>query len=194
MTTTAQTIWLTGLSAAGKTTLAYALAQALAARGVACEVLDGDELRKDLCRDLGFSREDRKENIRRVSRLCRQINDAGSVAIAALVSPYRADREMARRTIGDTRFIEVYVSTPLAICEQRDPKGLYEKARTGKLSHFTGVDDPYEAPLSPTVSCDTGELSTAESVAAIISLMMPAPAHLCASASRVPDDRSSLKK
>lgn len=165
------TLWLTGLSAAGKTTLAHALADALAAKGVKCEVLDGDIVRQKLSRDLGFSRQDRSENIRRVADLCQQLNDTGIVTIAALISPYRADREMARHTIGENRFIEVYLATPLPVCEARDPKGLYKRARAGEISHFTGISDTYEVPLSPDLSFDTSRQPTHECVTATLNLL-----------------------
>lgn len=165
------TLWLTGLSAAGKTTLAQALAERLAAAGTACQILDGDVVRKELSRDLGFSKADRSENIRRVADRCRQINDAGTWAIAALISPYRDDRERARRIVGEGRFFEVYLATSLAVCEARDPKGLYRRARAGDLANFTGISDPYEAPLNPDLRLDTAALSVAGCVDAAMDLM-----------------------
>ncbi len=159
------TLWLTGLSAAGKTTLAHALAEWLISNGVSCKVLDGDVVRQQVSRDLGFSREDRSENIRRVANLCRQMNDSGSLAIAALISPYRDDRQLARQTVGEERFIEVYLATPLAVCEERDPKGLYRRARNGSLTGFTGVSDPYEPPLAPDLSFNTAAQPLLECVA-----------------------------
>ncbi|MFM0334368.1 adenylyl-sulfate kinase [Paraburkholderia strydomiana] len=167
----AHTLWLTGLSASGKTTLAYALAEALAARGVTSEVLDGDAVRQELSRDLGFSRDDRRENIRRVAHRCRQLNAAGTWAIAALISPYRDDREQARQTVGASRFIEVYLATPLTVCEARDPKGLYRRARAGDIAHFTGISDAYEAPLNPDLQFDTAARSLAQCVAATTQLL-----------------------
>jgi adenylylsulfate kinase len=161
------TVWFTGLSAAGKTTLAHALAAWLETRSVMSEVLDGDVVRQTLCRDLGFSPEDRKENVRRVAQRCQELNDAGVVAIAALVSPYRADREAARRAIGRERFVEVFVSTPLAVCEARDPKGLYAKARAGEITNLTGIGDVYEIPLDPDLSIDTSAQTTEAAVDAI---------------------------
>jgi len=158
------TVWLTGLSAAGKTTLANALERALTALNLPCEVLDGDVIRQQISRDLGFSKEDRSENIRRVAARCREINARGSMAIAALISPYAADRALARETVGDAHFVEVHMATPLAVCESRDPKGLYQKARSGELLHFTGVSDPYEAPDAPELRFDTGETDTAACV------------------------------
>jgi adenylylsulfate kinase len=165
------TLWLTGLSAAGKTTLAHALADSLAACGVISQILDGDVVRRELSRDLGFSREDRSENIRRVAKRCRQLNETGTWAIAALISPYREDRALARQTVGKFRFFEVYLATSLAVCEARDPKGLYRRARAGELPNFTGVSDPYEAPLSPDLLLDTATQPLAGCVAATLELL-----------------------
>ena len=159
------TVWLTGLSGAGKTTVALALAQALKAQGRAVAVLDGDQLRHGLNRDLGFSPEDRHENIRRTAEVARLMNAAGLTVIAAFISPYRTDRAMAAAIIGEAHFVEVHVSTPVAECEARDPKGLYAKARAGQLAQFTGVSAPYEAPLSPALRLDTQVLALEESVA-----------------------------
>jgi adenylylsulfate kinase len=159
------TVWLTGLSGAGKTTVALALARQLKAQGRAVAVLDGDQLRHGLNRDLGFSPEDRHENIRRAAEVARLMNTTGLTVIAAFISPYRADRAMAADIIGAAQFIEVHVSTPLAICEARDPKGLYSKARAGQLAQFTGVSAPYEAPLAAALTLDTGILALEESVA-----------------------------
>lgn len=165
------TLWLTGLSASGKSTLALAAADLMAARRIACKVVDGDELRRGPCADLGYSRADRRENIRRAAQLCRQLNAAGTVAIAALISPYREDREAARQIVGSAAFHEIYLATPLAICESRDPKGLYRRARAGDISGFTGVSDPYEVPLAPQLTLDTHLLSVAECVARIENLL-----------------------
>jgi len=162
------TVWLTGLSAAGKTTLACALADVVAAKRVRHEILDGDAMRQTLCRDLGFSREDRRENARRVAARCRQLNDEGIIAIAALVSPYQDDREMARRIVGADRFLEVYLSTPLAVCEARDPKGFYKRARGGEIANFTGVNDVYEIPCSPDLVIDTSGQGTHASLDAVL--------------------------
>ncbi len=158
------TVWLTGLSGAGKTSIALALVQALKAQGRAVALLDGDQLRHSLNRDLGFTPQDRHENIRRTAEVARLMNAAGLTVIAAFISPYRADRAMAADIIGAAHFIEVHVSTPLAECEARDPKGLYAKARAGQIAQFTGVSAPYEAPLSPALSLDTGVLALQESV------------------------------
>jgi bifunctional enzyme CysN/CysC len=142
------TVWLTGLSGSGKSTIAGALTRALVARGVASYTLDGDNLRHGLNGDLGFSSEDRVENVRRVAEVARLFADAGVVALVPVISPYRAGREHARRLheAAGLTFVEVFVDAPLEVCEARDPKGLYAKARAGELTGFTGVDDPYEAP------------------------------------------------
>lgn len=155
----AATIWLTGLSGAGKSTLACALEARLVGAGRPAYVLDGDNLRHHLNRDLGFSPRDRQENIRRSAEVARLMNDAGLIVICAFISPLREDREVARAIIGVDNFIETYVSTPCAVCEERDPKGLYKKARAGLIPEFTGVSAPYEEPLRPTLALDTGVLS-----------------------------------
>ncbi len=141
--------WFTGLSGAGKSTLANALEVALHARGFRTYILDGDNVRLGLNKDLGFSDADRSENIRRVAEVSRLMLDAGLVVITAFISPFRRERDMARNLVGPDDFVEVHVDTPLAICEQRDPKGLYRMARAGKLANMTGVDSAYEPPLSP---------------------------------------------
>ncbi|MEM6162091.1 adenylyl-sulfate kinase [Erwinia sp. P6884] len=139
-------LWFTGLSGSGKSTVAGALEQGLHQTGVSTYLLDGDNVRHGLCRDLGFSDADRKENIRRVGEVAKLMVDAGLVVLSAFISPHRAEREMVRDLLGEGRFIEVFVDTPLAICEARDPKGLYKKARAGELRNFTGIDAVYEAP------------------------------------------------
>ena len=144
-------VWLTGLPCAGKSTLALHLAEHLRSRGRPVALFDGDEVRKNLSLGLGFSREDRHANILRVASAARGAMQNGGLAICALVSPYAHSRQEARRTVGAERFIEVYVDTPLEVCEARDCKGLYAAARAGKLEHFTGVNDPYEPPLKPEV-------------------------------------------
>lgn len=160
------TVWLTGLSGSGKSTIAAALEEDLIRRGRAAYRLDGDNLRHGLNGDLGFSAPDRTENIRRVGEVARLFADAGLVAIVPVISPYRADRERARRIHGeaDLPFIEVFVDTPLEVCEQRDPKGLYARARAGELTGMTGIDDPYEPPLEPEVVIDTTHVSVDEAV------------------------------
>ena len=148
------TLWLTGLSGSGKSTIAKNLEQALFELGHAAYLLDGDNVRHGLNRDLDFSMEGRKENIRRIAEVAHLFNDAGLIAITAFISPFRADRESARAIVGPDRFLEVHVSTPLPVCEARDPKGLYKRARSGEISQFTGISDPYEAPTHPAVVLD----------------------------------------
>ncbi len=141
-----RTVWLTGLSGAGKSTLAFALERHLVAAGRLAFVLDGDNIRHGLNRDLGFSHDDRTENIRRVAEVAKLMNDAGLIVITAFISPYRDDRAMARAIIGADRFVETYVATNLQVCEARDPKGMYKKARAGTIADFTGIGAPYQAP------------------------------------------------
>ncbi len=149
------TIWLTGLSGSGKSTIAKQLEKELIDQGQLCYVLDGDNVRHGLNRDLGFSMEDRKENIRRIAEVAALMNDAGVIVITSFISPYISDRAEARELIGDESFVEVFVDTPIEICEQRDPKGLYKKARTGEIQQFTGVSDPYEAPQDAELTIET---------------------------------------
>jgi adenylyl-sulfate kinase len=167
------TIWFTGLSGAGKTTIARAVCAGLLARGILVKLLDADELRKQLNRDLGFSKEDRDENIRRIGFAAYLLTRQGVAAVVAAISPYRAVREEVRRSIGN--FLEVYVNAPLSVCERRDPKGLYKKARAGEICGFTGVDDPYEPPPSPDIQIDTDqenlEASTDKVVAAVFGFL-----------------------
>ena len=162
------TLWLTGLSGSGKSTVAKELERTLIDRGHACYLLDGDNIRHGLNKDLGFSADDRKENIRRIAEVAHLFNEAGLLAISAFISPYRADRDGAREIIGSDRFIEVHVSTPLEVCEARDPKNLYKRARAGEIPQFTGISDPYEAPFEPEVDLDTSVRSVAESVQLLI--------------------------
>jgi adenylylsulfate kinase len=152
-------VWLTGLSGSGKSTLGYALEHALVASGHPAFVLDGDNVRHGLCADLGFSADDRDENIRRVGEVAALFAEAGVIAIASFISPYRAARERARERAGADAFIEVYLDTPLEVCERRDPKGLYKKARAGEIPNFTGIGAPYEEPSEPTIRLDTDALS-----------------------------------
>jgi bifunctional enzyme CysN/CysC len=149
--TQGMTVWLTGLSGSGKSTVAAELERRLVASGRPAYLLDGDNLRHGLNADLGFSAEDRAENVRRVGEVAKLLADAGVVAIVSLVSPYAADRAKVREShvAGSLPFLEIFVDTPLEICEARDPKGMYAKARAGEIQHFTGIDDPYEAPDSP---------------------------------------------
>lgn len=146
--TSGATVWCTGLSGSGKSTVAFAVERALVAAGRPAYVLDGDNLRHGLNGDLGFSAVDRSENVRRVGEVARLFADAGVVALVPLISPYRADRDRVRtaHALAGLAFVEVFVDTPIELCEQRDPKGLYRRARAGELSGFTGIDDPYEAP------------------------------------------------
>ncbi|HZD30916.1 MAG TPA: sulfate adenylyltransferase subunit CysN [Candidatus Angelobacter sp.] len=164
------TVWFTGLSGAGKTTICRAVATELLANGLQVEVIDGDVIRNYLCKDLGFSKEDRDENIRRIAFVSQLLTRNGTVVLVSAISPYRAGRDGARRTIGN--FLEVHVSTPLAVCEVRDPKDLYQKARAGKIHGFTGIDDPYEPPLNPEIICNTDRESTRESSVKVVSAVM----------------------
>ena len=157
-------IWFTGLSASGKSTIAGALEQILTHQGYHTYLLDGDNVRHGLCRDLGFSDGDRQENIRRVGEVAKLMADAGLISLAAFISPFRADREVVREIMPNGQFVEVFVDTPLAVCQERDPKGLYAKAQRGEIKQFTGIDSPYEAPEEPEVRIRAGELSVAESV------------------------------
>jgi adenylylsulfate kinase len=167
------TFWLTGLSGAGKTTLAQALAQHLHALGQAVCVLDGDELRAGLCRDLSFSAADREENMRRTAEMARLLNGQGITVIVALISPTASGRAAARQTIGWQQFIEIYVNTPLAICQERDVKGLYTKASQDNSFALTGIAAPYEAPLNADLCIDTSQLSLQSAVAQIFSCQRP---------------------
>uniref|UniRef100_A0ACD5XD67 Uncharacterized protein n=2 Tax=Avena sativa TaxID=4498 RepID=A0ACD5XD67_AVESA len=154
-------IWITGLSGSGKSTVACALSRELHCRGHHTYVLDGDNLRHGLNRDLSFKAEDRTENIRRVGEVAKLFADAGTICIASLISPYRRDRDACRALVPDSRFIEVFMDLPLEICEARDPKGLYKLARTGKIKGFTGVDDPYESPVNSETKNDGPRWATA---------------------------------
>ncbi|OUT72806.1 MAG: adenylyl-sulfate kinase [Synechococcus sp. TMED19] len=164
-------LWFTGLSGSGKSTLANAVNAVLFERGLATYVLDGDNIRHGLCKDLGFSDADREENIRRIGEVAKLFVDAGVITLTAFVSPFRADRDKARALVADGDFIEVYCAADLAVCEDRDPKGLYAKARAGVIKEFTGISSPYEAPEAPELRVDTGSQSLEESVASVISLL-----------------------
>ena len=142
--------------------MANALSENLKSRGLPCFVIDGDELRRGLCADLSYSREDRQENIRRAANVSQMLNAAGVTVVAALISLYRDDRAMARSIIGDAAFFDVYLETSLQVCEQRDPKGLYRQARSGLIQKFTGISDPYEPPPHPYLQFDTHSLSVAD--------------------------------
>ncbi|AWL12407.1 Adenylyl-sulfate kinase [Saliniradius amylolyticus] len=159
-----QVIWLTGLSGSGKSTIANILEQKLEAMGKHTYLLDGDNIRHGLCGDLGFSDKDRVENIRRISEVCKLMVDAGLIVITAFISPFRDDRNFCRKLVDDGEFAEVFVDTPLEVCEQRDPKGLYKKARAGDIKDFTGIGSDYEAPKAPEVHLKH-EQETAEQAA-----------------------------
>jgi len=165
------TIWLTGLSASGKSTLAVALEKTLWDRSVRAYVLDGDNIRHGLNKDLGFSPEDRNENIRRIGEVARLFTDAGVINITAFISPYRMDRDRVREIMDAGDFIEVFVDCPLEICEQRDPKGLYKKARAGQIPEFTGISAPYEPPLKPELTLHTDRETEAETLARVLSYL-----------------------
>lgn len=165
------TIWLTGFSGAGKSTLGFALEGALIEQGYLCFVLDGDNVRHGLNRDLGFSTSDRQENIRRIAEVAKLMNSAGLIVISSFISPYREDREAARQIIGKEFFREVYVSTSLDECERRDVKGLYQKARAGIIQDFTGISAPYEPPLKPDLEVETTLLDIDESVRRLLLLI-----------------------
>ncbi len=164
------TLWFTGLSGSGKSTVARAVELALIEAGRPAYLLDGDNLRHGLNGDLGFGPEDRAENVRRTAHVARLLADAGLIALASLISPYAADRELARRLHDEAglAFVEVFVDTPLEICAERDPKGLYARARRGEIPEFTGVSAPYEAPERPEVRLDGAELAVADAVAAVL--------------------------
>jgi adenylyl-sulfate kinase len=167
------TVWLTGLSGAGKSTLAFALERHLIGHGHACYVLDGDNVRHGLNRDLGFSAEDRSENIRRIAEVAKLINDAGLIVITAFISPCRADREIARQIISEDRFFEVHLATPISACEQRDVKGLYQRARAGEIADFTGISAPYDSPENPAASIDTSIIPLEEALSQVMRILEP---------------------
>ena len=162
------TVWLTGLSGSGKSTVANLAEKALWERGVRSFVLDGDNIRHGLNKDLGFSPKDRTENIRRIGEVAALFTDAGIVNVTAFISPYRADREIARKAMPEGCFVEVYMKCDLAECEKRDPKGLYKKARAGEIPEFTGISAPYEAPEKPELVVDTTGQTPEQSLAAIL--------------------------
>ncbi len=166
-------VWLTGIPAAGKSTIARLLERELHARSQRAIVLDGDDVRRGLSSDLGFTQEDRTENVRRVAEVARLMTDAGAIVIVALVSPLQAQREMARALLGPRGLIEVFIDTPLEVAEQRDPTGLYRRARAGELPHVTGIDSPYEPPPHPDIHIETVAVSAARAVAVIIEHLEP---------------------
>jgi adenylylsulfate kinase len=167
------TIWFTGLSASGKSTIAVALEQVLIQRGKHAYRLDGDNIRHGLNKNLGFSAEDRAENIRRIGEVAKLFTDAGLITLTSFISPYRADRDNARALHDAAKlpFLEIYVDCPIEEAEKRDPKGLYKKARAGQLKGFTGIDDPYEEPLKPELVLRTDQLSVAESVQRVLTML-----------------------
>ena len=164
------TIWFTGLSGSGKSTIAFTLEHALVQRGHLAYVLDGDNIRHGLNKNLGFSAADREENIRRIGEVAKLFADAGLITMTSFISPYRKDRDLVRQlhVAGKLPFVEVHVSTPIATCEQRDPKGLYKKARAGELKNFTGIDDPYEEPLAAELTIDATSTSPQEATALLL--------------------------
>jgi adenylylsulfate kinase len=164
------TLWFTGLSGSGKSTIAFTLEHALVQRGNLAYVLDGDNIRHGLNKNLGFSAADREENIRRIGEVARLFADCGVITMTSFISPYRKDRDNVRalHVASKLPFIEIHVATPIATCEQRDPKGLYRKARAGELKNFTGIDDPYEAPLQPEVTIDATSTSPQEATVLLL--------------------------
>ena len=166
-------IWFTGLSGSGKSTVAIALERELHKRGLLCRILDGDNIRSGINNNLGFSPEDRVENIRRIAEVSKLFIDTGIITIAAFISPNNELREMASSIVGKENFLEIYVNTPLEECERRDVKGLYAKARKGEIKEFTGISAPFEAPEHPALSLDTSVLSLEESVNKLLALILP---------------------
>ena len=164
-------IWFTGLSGSGKSTLANAVNEVLHLDGLSTYVLDGDNIRHGLCKDLGFSDEDREENIRRIGEVANLFMNAGIITITAFVSPFNNDRNKVRKIIGSKDFIEVFCSADIDVCESRDTKGLYKKARLGEIKEFTGISSPYEAPVNPEIVIDTGSLGLNDSVKKVISYL-----------------------
>ncbi len=162
------TLWFTGLSGSGKSTLSHAVQQKLFDQGLQTYVLDGDNVRHGLNSNLGFSPEDRTENIRRAGEVAKLFNDAGVIVLTAFISPYQEDRDRVRNIMDPGEFIEIFLDTPLEVCEDRDPKGLYKKARAGVIPEFTGISAPYEAPASAEIRLNTGDLSQDECVQAIV--------------------------
>lgn len=166
-------LWLTGLSGSGKSTIAQGVERELYNRGYFAQVLDGDNIRSGINNNLGFSIEDRQENIRRISEIAKLYLNSGIITINSFISPTLAIRDYARQIIGTEDFIEIFINTPIEICEQRDVKGLYKKARKGEIKGFTGIDSPYEAPENPALEVRTAEMSLEESVARVCDYILP---------------------
>ncbi len=164
-------LWLTGLSGSGKSTVAFRVEHALIERGCVAYVLDGDNVRHGLNSNLGFSADDRAENIRRIGEVGKLFVDAGLITLSSFVSPYRADRDQVRALLAEDQFFEIYVNTPLEICEQRDPKGLYKRARAGEIPNFTGISDPYEEPQAPELELKTDTVTIDEAARQVICLL-----------------------
>lgn len=164
-------LWFTGLSGSGKSTVAIALERALQERGLLCRILDGDNIRSGINANLGFSADDRRENIRRIAEVGKLFVDTGIITIAAFISPTEEIRQMAEQIIGPDDFKEIFVSTPLEVCEQRDVKGLYARARRGEIQNFTGISAPFEAPKHPALTLDTSRISLEESVKQLLKLL-----------------------
>ncbi len=169
----ARLIWFTGLSGSGKSTLAVQLEAQLHAAGIKTYLLDGDNIRAGINKDLNFTDEGRVENIRRIGEVAKLMLDAGVVVLSAFISPFKADRDQVRTIVGTENYIEVFVDAPLEVCEQRDVKGLYKKARAGEVKNFTGIDSPYEAPEASDVVIPTGTMSVDESVAVLMEMILP---------------------
>ncbi|TVM00968.1 MAG: adenylyl-sulfate kinase [Candidatus Brocadia sp. WS118] len=165
------TIWLTGLSGSGKSTIAVELEHALLENRHQAYILDGDNIRHGLNKNLGFSPEDRTENIRRIGEVAKLFTDANIITITAFISPYRQDRDNVRKLLKEGEFIEVYIKCPLDVCEQRDTKGLYKKARAGEVKEFTGISAPYEEPLNPELTIDTSKMAVDESTRAVLNYL-----------------------
>jgi len=164
-------LWFTGLSASGKSTLAHAVEDSLHKLGCNTFVLDGDNVRHGLCSDLGFSLEDREENLRRIGEVSKLMVEAGVIVLTAFISPMRKDRERVRSLFPHGDFIEIFCDAGLEVCEQRDPKGLYKRARAGEIAEFTGISSPYEPPVNPEIRCDTGSQEVADNVAQVLGIL-----------------------
>lgn len=167
-------IWFTGLSGSGKSTLAVQLEAALHARGFKTYLLDGDNIRSGLNKDLAFTDDARVENIRRISEVCKLFLDAGVVLLSAFISPFQADRDQVKRIVGADNYVEVFVDAPLEVCEQRDVKGLYKKARAGEVKNFTGISSPYERPDDPDIVIHTDQITVEEAIDALVKAVLPA--------------------